>query len=73
MNEVVQIPLKEYEEMKEKLSLLQDSDLVKKLNRLVDLLYEERFGLYMGNETSDLTAASIQRAFQEQNSSWDNV
>jgi hypothetical protein len=33
MNEVVQIPLKEYEEMKEKLSLLQDSDLVKKLNR----------------------------------------
>jgi hypothetical protein len=73
MEDVVQIPLKEYQAMKEKLSLLEDSEFMNKLARLVDLLYEEKYGLYMGNNTSDLTAASMQKAFEEPNTAWDNV
>lgn len=73
MENVVQIPLKEYEAMKEKLSLLENSELMKKLTRLVELIYEEKYGLYLGDSTTDLTAASLQKAFQETNSAWDNV
>lgn len=73
MEEIVQIPRSEYEAMKEKISLLEDSELMKKLSRLVDILYEERHGLYMGDDTSDLTAATMRTSFQELNSPWDNV
>lgn len=73
MENVIQIPLKEYENMKEKLALLQDGELLKKLSRLVDLLYEEKYGLYLGNDTSDLTSASLHSAFPKPNTAWDNV
>jgi hypothetical protein len=73
MEQVVQIPLREYKAMKEKLALFEDSELMNKLGRLVELLYEEKLGLYMGDDTSDLTAASMQHAFQASNTSWDNV
>jgi len=73
MKDVIQIPLKEYEAMKEEISLLKDTELLKKINRLVELLYEEKYGLYMGDNTSDLTNVSIQKNWQEANSPWDNV
>ena len=73
MKEVVQIPVKEYEEMKETISLLKDADLLKKMNRLIDLLYEEKYGLYLGDNTSDLTKAAIQHNWPPSNSPWDHV
>jgi hypothetical protein len=73
MDDVIQIPRKEYEAMQEKISLLQDSDLVRKLTRLVELIYEEKYGLYLGDDTSDLTASSLKGAFTGSNSAWDNV
>ncbi len=45
--------------MKEEISLLKDSVLLNKLSKLVDLLYEEKYGLYLGNNTSDLTETSV--------------
>lgn len=59
--------------MKEEISLLKDTELLKKINRLVELLYEEKYGLYLGDDTSDLKKASIQNNWQEPNSAWDNV
>ena len=73
MKDIIQIPVKEYEAMKETISLLKDTDLLKKINRLVELMYEEKYGLYLGDNTSDLTSASIQNNWQEPNSAWDNV
>ena len=73
MKNVVQIPVKEYEAMKETIALLKDNELIKKLNRLVELLYEEKYGLYLGDDTSDLTAAVLTNSLQEPNSPWDNV
>lgn len=71
MNNTIEIPVEEYEAMKEELALLKDSPLLKKMNRLVDLLYEEKYGLYFGNETGDLAEASIQKNWTPQNSAWD--
>ena len=73
MKDIIQIPVKEYEAMKETISLLKNTNLLKKINRLVELMYEEKYGLYLGDNTSDLTNASIQNNWQEPNSAWDNV
>ncbi|MBO9684148.1 MAG: hypothetical protein J7502_16025 [Flavisolibacter sp.] len=73
MKDVIQIPLKEYEDMKEAISLLKDTELLKKLNRLVELLYEEKYGLYLGDNTSDLKEAAINKGWHESNSPWDHV
>ena len=73
MNDTIQIPVAEYEAMKEELALLKNNDLLKKMNRLVELLYEEKYGLYFGNDTTDLTNASIQKNWPPQISAWDNV
>ncbi len=73
MKDVIQIPLKEYEAMREEILLLRDNELLKKINRLVELLFQEKYGLYMGDNTSDLTKASIQKNWQEPNTAWDNV
>lgn len=53
MIETIEISVKEYESMKEELSLLKNNILPKKMNRLVDLLYEERYGPYPGDNTND--------------------
>ena len=66
-NNVIQIPVEEYEAMKEEIALLKDNVLLHKLNRLVELLYEEKYGLYLGNYTSDLTEASIQKNWSSEN------
>ncbi len=38
MKDVIQIPLKEYEAMKETISLLKDTELLKQVNRLIELI-----------------------------------
>jgi hypothetical protein len=73
MNDTIQIPLKEYEAMKEELSLLKNNVLPENINRLAELLYEEKYGLYLGNDITNLTANSISNNWPSQNSAWDNV
>ncbi len=73
MSEQIQIPVAEYEAMKEELALLKDTPLLQKMNRLVDLLFEDKYGLYMGDFTGDLTEAAMKTNFNSQQSAWDNV
>jgi hypothetical protein len=73
MNDLIQIPIREYELMKEEISLLRDNALLEKMNRLVELLYEEKYGLYLGDYTSDLTQAAVKSNWTEESSNWDNV
>ncbi|MBC7722085.1 MAG: hypothetical protein H7068_08680 [Pedobacter sp.] len=73
MTEAIQIPIKEYQAMKEEISLLKDNVLLEKMNRLVELLYEEKYGLYFGNQTSDLTESTIKNNWVNEKSVWDNV
>ncbi len=73
MKETIEIPVKEYEAMKEKISLLSDSELIKKFNRLLELMYDEKHSFYMGDDTSDLTEASINNLYKESTDAWNNV
>lgn len=73
MNNTIEIPVEEYEAMKEELALLKNNALLKKMNRLIELMYEEKYGLYLGDNTQDLTEASVQKNWPPQNSVWDNV
>ena len=74
MSEQIQIPVTEYEAMKEELALLKDTPLLQKMNRLLDLLFEEKYGLYLGNDTHDLTEAAIHKNWDvTEKSAWDAV
>lgn len=73
MNDTIEIPVKEYEAMKEELALLKNNALLEKMNRLIELMYEEKYGLYLGDNIQDLTEASVQKNWPPQNSAWDNV
>jgi len=64
MTNTIQIPVEEYKAMKEKIALLEDTPLLKKVNRLIELLYEEKYGLYLGDDTSDLTEAVIRNSWK---------
>ena len=73
MTNTIELPLQEYEAMKEELSLLKDNDLLKKMNRLIELLYEEKYGLYLGNNTNDLAETAITNNWSPDKTVWDNV
>ena len=64
MTNTIQIPVEEYKAMKEEIALLKDTRLLTKVNRLIDLLYQEKYGLYLGNDTTDLTEAVIRSSWK---------
>lgn len=69
----VQLPASEYLHLQEELALLKDTDLLQKFNRLIDLLYQDKYGLYMGDYTSDLREHSVNTSWNHEPSAWDNV
>jgi hypothetical protein len=70
----IQIPLSEYQVMKEELTLLRDSELLVKINRLIDLLFQEKYGLFMTDFTEDLTEYVIKNAWEKENTDgWDDL
>lgn len=62
MEKMIQISRKEYEAMKEEIALLKDNIFLEKVNRLIELLYEEKYGLYLGDDTNDLTRAALKNS-----------
>lgn len=71
--ETIQVSVAEYKMLQEELALLKNTELIGKLIRLVDLMYQEKYGLYLGNYTNDLTEHTVNGAWENQNSSWDHV
>jgi hypothetical protein len=69
----VQLPASEYQHLQEELALLKDTDLLQKFNRLIDLLYADKYGLYMGDYTDDLREHAANTAWNHEPSGWDNV
>ena len=69
----VQIPLSEYQTLKEELALLKNTELLRNFNKLVDLLYQDKYGLFMSDYTDDLTEAAADQAWPDEPSEWDNV
>lgn len=71
--ETIQIPLNEYNSLKEELELLKDTVLISKINRLLDLMYKDKYGLYTGDYTGDLEEYSINNNYNKESSVWDNL
>ncbi len=55
----IAIPEKEYLEMKEKIKLLEDSKFLQNVNRLINMLYQEKYGLILTDFTEDLVEYSL--------------
>jgi len=64
--ETIELPLSEYQRMQEELSLLKNSELLKKVNQLVDSLYQDKYGFYMGDFTDDLTEFTVDNSWEDQ-------
>jgi len=69
----IQIPLSEYQNLKKRVELLKDTKLLDKFNRLIDLLYEDRYGLFMKEYTEDLTEYSINDNWKDEKGAWDKL
>jgi hypothetical protein len=71
--ETIQIPLSEYNSLKEEIKLLKNSELISKINKLLDLMYQEKYGLYLGSYTGDLEEYSMNQNYNESTNAWDNL
>ena len=71
--ETIQIPVSEYKKLQEELALLKDTELLQTINKLVDFLYQDKFGFYIGDFTEDLTEYAVNTAWENASSGWDNV
>lgn len=71
--QTIEIPITEYQKMQEELALLKNSELLKTVNKLIDTLYEDKYGLYMGEFTDDLTEYAINHAWEKEENGWDKV
>ena len=73
MEATISIPLVEYQSLKEELELLKNTELVNKLNRLIDLMFQEKYGLYLSDFQDDIINEEMKRIWGEAPSNWDNV
>ena len=71
--DTIELPVSEYKRMQEELSLLKNSDLLRKVNQLVDFLYQDKYGFYMGDFTDDLTEYAVDNSWDDTDSVWNNV
>jgi hypothetical protein len=73
--ETISVSKDEYISLKKENELLKDSEFLNKLNLLIDLMFEKKYGLYLGDFTDDLTGASIDKLLEWQTDSeaWNEV
>ena len=69
--DTIHLPLNEYQSLIDEIRLLKKTELLENVNRLIDLLYQDKYGLYMGEHTEDLTEYSISHHWREKESNWD--
>ncbi len=61
--------------LQSELVLLKNQELLQKINLMIDLLYESKYGLYMGDFTEDLTEITIDnmKEWESNGDVWNNV
>jgi hypothetical protein len=55
----VQIPIDEYQTMKRELIILKKQDLLIQVNELLELMFQNKYGLYLGDFTDDLVEQEL--------------
>lgn len=73
MEATISIPLVEYQSLKEELELLKNTELANKLNRLIDLMFQDKYGLYLSDFQDDIVNEEMKRIWGTAPSNWDNV
>ncbi|TAF74682.1 MAG: hypothetical protein EAZ53_07765 [Bacteroidetes bacterium] len=73
MIQTIQIPVSEYKKLKDEINLLKDNVLLKKMNTLIEYLYQEKLGITLNDFTEDLTEESINNNWDNEKSVWDDV
>ena len=71
----ISIPINEYKKLQNELILLKNQELLQKINVIIDLLYDSKYGLYMGNFTEDLAELTIDnlKEWESNGDVWDDV
>ena len=71
--EVMEIQVEEYNNLLEAINTMQNNDILKKINNLVDVLSETRHGLFIKDYYDDLTEVAINTGWNDEPSPWDNL
>jgi hypothetical protein len=73
--ETITIPKDEYVKMQKEIELLKDSKLLHKVNKLIDILFQEKYNLILTDYTEDLTEYSVNNShdWAKEDSGWDHV
>jgi len=71
--ETVRLPVEEYNMLIAQNKALQQNELLEKINQVLDLMYQNRYGLYLGDYTDDMTEYSINNNFSENSGAWDEL
>lgn len=73
--ETITIPKSEYTKMQKEIQLLKDNELLKRVNELIEILFQEKYNLILTDYTDDLTEYSINNEmdWETKNSGWDHV
>ena len=73
--ESITLPKEEYLKLHKEIQLLRNNEFLKKVGELIDILFEEKYGLFMGDYTDDLTEYSInnEQDWKNRESGWDDV
>lgn len=73
--ETISITKDEYLSLKKENELLKNQEILQKMNLLIDLMFENKYGLYMGDHTDDLTSFSIDNLteWKEDSEVWDEI
>ena len=71
----VKVPENEYLKMRKTIKILSDSKLLKRINELIEILFQEKYNIVLTDYTDDLTEFSINNIeeWNTKDSKWDNV
>jgi hypothetical protein len=71
----VKVPEDEYLKMKKTIKILSDNKLLKRINELIEILFQEKYNIVLTDYTDDLTEFSVNniREWDVEKSNWDNV
>ncbi|MEA2015981.1 MAG: hypothetical protein U9O59_04685 [Actinomycetota bacterium] len=71
----VKVPEDEYLKMKKTIKILSDSKLLKRINELIEILFQEKYSIVLTDYTDDLTEFSVNniKEWDVKKSKWDNV
>ena len=67
------IPIDEYQNLVQQVNLLKQQELLKQMNQLIDLMYQSKYGFYLGDSTDDLTEYSLNEIGYLAGDCWDEL